>query len=281
MSFPAGSFRHERRYAGPLQAVILDWAGTTMDYGCLAPPAAFVEAYRRHGIAITMEEARRPMGAHKRVHIQRIGEIPRVAELWRATHGAPQSEADIDRIFEVFVPIQLEILPRYADLVPGTLEAVAAIRARGAKVGSTTGYTLAMNRLLRDEAARRGYGPDEMVSADEVPEGRPAPWMCLENARRLGAYPMSALVKVGDTLPDMLEGLDAGMWTVGVALTGNEVGLAKADWDALAPEAQRRLRDRAYERLYGVGAHYVIDGIWELEPVLDAIAGRVRRGERP
>jgi phosphonoacetaldehyde hydrolase len=221
------------------------------------------------------------VGAHKRVHIQRIGRIPRVAEAWRAHHGAAQSEDDVDRIFETFVPIQLEILPRYADLVPGALEAVAAMRARGWKIGSTTGYTLAMNRLLRDEAAARGYAPDTMVCADEVPEGRPAPWMCLENAKRLGAYPMSAVVKVGDMLPAVLEGLDAGMWSVGVALTGNEVGLSKADWDALEPADQAERRRHAYERLHGVGAHYVVDGIWDAIPVLDAIEQRVRRGDRP
>jgi len=281
MSSPVGSFRSLRRYVGPIQGIVLDWAGTTMDFGCLAPAAAFVEAYRRFGIDITVEEARLPMGAHKLVHIRRIGQIPRVADAWRAVHGQTQSEADVDQIFEVFVPIQLDILPRFADLVPGTLEAVAAMRARGWKIGSTTGYTLAMNRLLRDEAASRGYVPDEMVCADEVPDGRPAPWMCLENAKRLGIYPMAAMIKVGDTLPDILEGLDAGMWSVGVAVTGNEVGLSKADWDALAPADQIARRARAYERLYGVGAHYVVDGIGDVLPVLEAIEQRVRQGERP
>jgi phosphonoacetaldehyde hydrolase len=281
MSFPVGSFRALRRYVGPLQGVILDWAGTTMDYGCLAPPEAFAEAYRRHGVEITMEEARLPMGAHKLVHIRRIGQIPRVAEAWRTAHGRAQTEADVRAIFEVFVPIQLEVLPRYADLVPGTLTTVADIRERGWKIGSTTGYTLAMNKLLRDEAARRGYVPDEMVCADEVPEGRPAPWMCLENAKRLGIYPMSALVKIGDTLPDVLEGLDAGMWTIGLALTGNEIGLSKVDWDALDPATRSTRRAQAHERLYGVGAHYVVDGIWDVLPVLTAIDDRIRHGDRP
>lgn len=278
---PVASFRSLRRYVGPIQGVILDWAGTTMDFGCLAPPVAFIEAYRRHGVDITLDEARLPMGAHKRVHIQRIGQIPRVAAAWQAVHGRPQGEADVDAIFEVFVPIQLDVLPRFADLVPGTLEAVQAMRERGWKIGSTTGYTLAMNRLLRDEAAARGYAPDAMVCADEVPEARPAPWMCLENARRLQLYPMAAWVKIGDTLPDVLEGLDAGMWTIGLAVTGNEVGLSKADWDALDPATQELRRARAYERLYGVGAHFVVDGIWDVMPALDAIDARLRHGERP
>ena len=281
MSPPLGSFRSIRRYHGPLQAVILDWAGTTMDFGCLAPPAAFVEAYRRHGVDITVAEARLPMGAHKRVHLRAIGQIPRVAEAWRTAHGLSQTEADVEALFSTFIPIQLDILPRFADLVPGALEALAALRANGWKIGSTTGYPLPMNQLLRAEAASRGYVPDAMVCADEVPEGRPAPWMCLENAKRLGIYPMAALVKIGDTLPDILEGLDAGMWTVGLAVTGNEVGLSKAQWDALGVLEQAVLRDRAYERLYGAGAHYVVDGLSDVLPVLQAIDLRLRRGERP
>ncbi|MFO0745767.1 MAG: phosphonoacetaldehyde hydrolase [Myxococcota bacterium] len=274
-------FRNRREYVGGIRAVIFDWAGTTMDFGCMAPPDAFCEVFRRHGVAVTIEEARIPMGAHKRVHISRIGALPRVAAAWRAAHGRDFGEADVDRLFEDFVPIQLDILPRYADLVPGALEAVAACRAKGLKIGSTTGYTLAMNTLLRAEAERRGYVPDAMVCADEVPEGRPAPWMCLENAKRLGVYPMAALIKVGDTLPDMLEGLDAGMWAIGLAVTGNEVGLSQADWEAL-PSAEKDLRrQRAYERLYGVGAHAVVDGIWDVIPAIEAIERRMARGERP
>lgn len=278
---PPVLFRNRREYAGGIRAVIFDWAGTTMDFGCLAPPDAFCEVFRRAGVEVSIEEARIPMGAHKRVHIARIGALPRVAAAWQSVHGKAFDDDDVGRLFEAFVPIQLGILPKYADLVPGALEAVAACRARGYRIGSTTGYTLAMNTLLRNEAEARGYIPDTMVCADEVPEGRPAPWMCIENAKRLGIYPMSAIIKVGDTLPDMLEGLDAGMWTIGLAVTGNEVGLSRAAWEALSEAEQATRRARAYERLYGVGAHIVVDGIWEVMPAIDAIVARHASGERP
>jgi len=274
-------FANHRSYIGGIRAVIFDWAGTTMDFGCRAPPEAFCEVFRRHGVEVTTAEARIPMGAHKRVHIQQIGALPRVADAWRRAHGRSFDERDVDQLFEDFVPIQLEVLPKYADLVPGALEAVAACRAKGLAIGSTTGYTLAMNTLLRDEAERRGYVPDTMVCADEVPAGRPAPWMCLENAKRLGIYPMEALIKVGDTLPDMLEGLDAGMWTIGLAVTGNEVGLSQGEWEALPTAAKDAARERAYGRLYSTGAHLVIDGIWDVMAAIDELERRVARGERP
>jgi phosphonoacetaldehyde hydrolase len=43
-----------------VQAVIFDWAGTTVDYGCFAPVQAFVEIFRIRGIDITIKEAREP-----------------------------------------------------------------------------------------------------------------------------------------------------------------------------------------------------------------------------
>ncbi|HQN00238.1 MAG TPA: phosphonoacetaldehyde hydrolase [Candidatus Hydrogenedentes bacterium] len=274
-------FYFQRTYRGPLKAVLLDWAGTTMDYGCYAPAVVFVEIYKRFGVEISMAEAREPMGAHKRVHIQQISQQDGVRERWTATHGKPPTEEDVDRMFTEFVPAQLKVLAQYADLIPGTLQACANFRERGLKIGSTTGYTQEMMDLLYKETADRGYIPNSSVCATEVPAGRPAPWMCLKNAINLGIYPMEAYVKVGDTVPDIFEGLNAGMWTIGLAMTGNEVGLNEAEIAALDPEIRERKRTRAITRLAQAGAHYVVDGIWDVPPLLDAINARLTRGERP
>lgn len=264
-----------------LQAIVLDWAGTTMDYGCFAPAVVFVDVFKTKGVPITMEEARGPMGAHKRVHIASIAQIPAVARRWREAHGRDCNEADIDAMFADFVPKQLACLGRYADLIPGCLEAVAEFRKRGLKIGSTTGYTTPMMRLLVEEAKRRGYVPDATVCADDVPFGRPEPWMCLENAKRLRVFPMAAIVKVGDTLPDIHEGRNAGMWTIGLAKTGNEMGLSLAEIQRLEPgELDRRL-SRAYERMRVAGASYVVDSIADVPPILDKIDARLANGERP
>ncbi len=274
-------FYFQRSYRGPLKAVLLDWAGTTLDYGCYAPAVVFVEIYKRFGVEISMAEAREPMGAHKRVHILQISQQDGVRARWTAAHGTPPTEADVDRMFAEFVPAQLKVLAKYADLIPGTLEACNDFRERGLKIGSTTGYTQEMMDLLYKEAADRGYVPDSSVCAAEVPAGRPAPWMCLKNAMNLGVYPMEACVKVGDTVPDIFEGLNAGMWTIGLALTGNEVGLTESEVAALEPAVLERKRARAYSRLAQAGAHYVVDGIYDVPPLLDAINARLARGEKP
>ena len=274
-------FVFQRSYRGRLKAVILDWAGTTLDYGCFAPAVVFVEVFKRQGVPITTEQAREPMGAHKKVHIRMISEMEAVRLMWQEAHGGPPDEDDVEQMFRDFVPLQLACLAKYADLIPGTLEAVGEFRRRGLKIGSTTGYTTEMMEVLQEEAKRQGYVPDSSVCAAQVPAGRPHPWMCLQNAMNLQLYPMEAFVKVGDTLPDIAEGLNAGMWTIGLAKTGNELGLTEQEIAALEPQVLRGKLDRARQRFRQAGAHFVVDAIAEVAPVLDEINARLAHGERP
>ena len=274
-------FAYTRSYRGPIQAVLLDWAGTTMDFGCVAPAVVFVEVFRRQGVPITMDEVRAPMGAQKRVHLQKITQLDAVRQRWRETHDRLPDEGDIAGMFAEFVPLQLECLSTYSDLIPGTLETVAQLRARGIRIGSTTGYTTEMTAINLRDAARQGYEPDSTVSASEMPAGRPYPFMCLQNAINLQVDCVQACVKVDDTIPGVEEGLNAGMWSIGLAVSGNEAGLPLADWEALPDDQQAARRERAYRRMLQSGAHYVVDPIADLMPCIDEIEQRLRRGERP
>ena len=274
-------FVYQRSYRGPLKGVILDWAGTTMDYGCYAPAVVFIEVFKRNGVPISIEQAREPMGAHKKVHIRAITRNEDVRKEWQKVHGQAPTEEDVEKMFVDFVPLQCDCLADYAELIPGTLETIDEIRKRGMKIGSTTGYTSEMMEILLKEAEKRGYAPDSTVCASEVPAGRPQPWMCLQNAMNLQIYPMEAIVKVGDTLPDIAEGLNAGMWTIGLAKTGNEMGLTAKEIEELDPQIREQKLDRAYTRMAQAGAHYVVDSISDILPILDDINDRLRRGERP
>jgi phosphonoacetaldehyde hydrolase len=270
-----------RSYCGPIKAVILDWAGTAVDYGSFAPTAVFLKLFENEGVTITAADARSGMGLMKKDHLRTILARPGVVVGWQAAHGTPAGDADVDRLFENFVPMQLSVLKEYAEPIPGLLDAVKDIRARGIRIGSTTGYIRSMMDILAPEAAGKGYAPDCIVCPDEVPAGRPFPWMIYQNAIELGTYPMPSMVKVGDTLSDIEEGLNAGLWTVGLALTGNLVGLTEAEVHAL-PDAERTaLRDSAAEQLCKAGAHYVIDGIWDLPMVLNDIEVCLRHRELP
>jgi phosphonoacetaldehyde hydrolase len=264
-----------------LKAVVLDWAGTTIDYGCIAPAAVFIEVFRQHGVDITAGEARAPMGMFKRDHIAAITQMPAVTERWQAAHGRAPTDDDVEAMYHAFSPLQMETLAQHAALIPGAREAVEVFRSRGLKVGSCTGYTRAMMDRLVPLAQEQGYTPDVLVCGDEVPHGRPAPWMALQNAMQLNVYPIYTLVKIGDTPVDMGEGLNAGMWTIGVALTGNEVGLSEAEIRALDSHTLAERRLVAYERLSAAGAHYVADSLADAAACLDDIEARLGAGERP
>lgn len=275
------SFRYQRSYRGKIQAVLLDWAGTTMDYGCMAPAVVFVEVFKRMGVPITMDEARAPMGAHKRVHIQKITQLDSVRKRWLEKHGREPNEQDVDKMFEDFVPLQVKCLSDYSELIPGTLDTVKAMRARGYKIGSTTGYTTEMMQVNLRDAKRQGYEPDSTVCASDVPQGRPYPYMCLQNVINLGVSPVEACVKIDDTRPGIEEGLNAGMWTIGLAVSGNEIGLPLDEVKKLPKAEFEAKRNAAYTRMYQSGAHYVVDSIADIMPCLDDIEARLARGEKP
>jgi phosphonoacetaldehyde hydrolase len=252
-----------------------------MDYGCYAPAVVFIEVYKRQGVEITMEQARRPMGLHKRDHIKAISQLEEVAQAWKQVHGRPVTEQDVDDMFADFQPLQLQCLADYAEIIPGTLETVAALREPGILIGSSTGYFTEAMELLLEEAAKRGYKPDSSVCATQVPAGRPQPWMVMQNMFNTGVYPPEAVVKVDDTKPGIGEGLNAGTWAIGLAKTGNEVGLNLEEINALAPELLARKLTSAREGLAKSGAHYVVDGISDILPIIDDINARLARGERP
>jgi phosphonoacetaldehyde hydrolase len=275
------TFAYARTYRGPIEAVILDWAGTTMDFGCIAPAVVFVEVFKRKRVPITMEEARAPMGAHKRVHIQKITELESVRRRWQEAHGRPPTDDDVGAMFAEFVPLQLECLSTYSKLIPGTLDVVRELRARNIKIGSTTGYLTEMMAINLADARKQGFEPDSTVCASDVPAGRPYPYMCLENAINLRVTTVEACIKVDDTVPGVEEGLAAGMWSIGLAVSGNEVGLSLDEWQKLPRPQQELHRARAHRRMRQSGAHYVVDTIADLIPCLDDIQARVHRGEKP
>jgi phosphonoacetaldehyde hydrolase len=275
------SQRFRRSYCGSVQAVVFDWAGTTVDHGCRAPTAVFRRVFAQAGVEISDAEARGPMGMYKKDHIRALLQSPTIAARWQAAHGRLPDENDVEQLYVPFEPLQIACVTDYADLVPGTLETVGALRARGIRIGSSTGYTAAMMEPLVAAARDRGYTPEAIVTMSDVPLGRPAPWMCFENARQLGVYPMDAVVVVDDTPVGIEAGLNASAWTVAVVKSGNALGLSWKETRALEPDELRARLERAAVPLMQAGAHFVIDSIADLPPCIDEIERRLQRGEKP
>jgi len=254
-----------------IRAVLFDWAGTTIDHGSRAPVEVFVEVFRRSGIDLSPAEAREPMGKAKREHIQALFALPRIVDAWRARFDRTPTEADVDRLYADFLPLQRDVLARHCDVIDGVPEVVAECRRRGIHIGSSTGYTRALMDVVAPLARAGGFDPEVIICSDDVPGGRPAPWMNFRAAERLDVFPMSDVLVVDDTAPGVEAGRFAGAWTVAVTRTGNSVGLSR-DEAAAADASELRARIDAASKLFrSLGAHYVIASVAELIPVLDAI----------
>lgn len=264
-----------------LRAAVLDWAGTTVDFGSRAPVAAVLNAFEQAGVPVSETEARRPMGKAKREHLRSLLDDPDIQQRWLAKYGQPASEAELDALYERFLSVQAMSVAESSAVIAGCPEAVQACRDQGLKIGSSTGYTRALLEPVAERAAREGYQPDVMLSADDVSPGRPAPWLCMEAARRLGVYPMLAVVKVDDTPAGVEAGRNAGSWVVGVVASGNEVGLSSEAFQKLDDTTRLAKLAAARERLIEAGAHYLIDTIAELPAVVARINDRLTQHERP
>lgn len=268
-------------YHGPVQAVILDWAGTTMDYGCFAPVEAFQRAFEQCDVPITIQQARAPMGLAKKDHIRAITQMEPVADEWQAVHHRAVNEQDIDELHVKAERALRETVLSNAELIPGVTTFIANLRTRNIRIGSTTGYSSALMQVLVPLARAQGYEPDALVCPDQVYAGRPFPWMALENLSRLRVFPPAAVVKIGDTVPDIQEGLNAGMWTIGVIKSGNEIGLPrdKTNGNAGGEFYARYLRAR--QKLAQAGAHFIVDTLEYAEKAIAEINASLMRGERP
>jgi phosphonoacetaldehyde hydrolase len=145
--------------AKKVRAVIFDWAGTTVDFGSLAPVRTMERVFGEAGVPILEEEARRDMGIAKLDHIAAILRIDRVRTEWQARHRRPPTAEDVDVLYQRFIPLQFECLQRYSNVIAGVPEVIQALRQRAIKISSTTGYTRAMLDLLITEAAKQGPIP--------------------------------------------------------------------------------------------------------------------------
>tara|TARA_Y100001960_G_C14756343_1_gene871446 strand:- start:693 stop:1532 length:840 start_codon:yes stop_codon:yes gene_type:complete len=277
------SLINEKRYRGKVQAVILDWSGTTADAYVVAPAVVFVEVFKRQNVEISMAEARGPMGLRKDLHIKALTEVDEIKERWKSIHGKYPDQTDVDRMFEDFVPIQLDCLRQYTGLLPGVSEVVQRLQKQGIKIGSTTGFTRPMVDILEEEAAKQGYRPDASVAGDEVINGaRPSPHMVYKNLDMLNITPIQSVIKVDDTASGVGEAVNAGCWGVGVSRYSNYMDIdVPEDAEKLSEGEIEKRNEKTKSILHNAGAHYIIDSIADIEPVIDDVNKRLSSGERP
>jgi phosphonoacetaldehyde hydrolase len=252
--------------------VIFDWAGTMVDFGCEAPVKALIEAFAAEGISIDAPSVRRDMGKSKVDHVRALLALPPVTDAWRTTFRRAWQASDVERLMTRLGPLMRRRAAEAAELIPGALEAVQRLRAAGLRIASSTGYTRDMMEPVLARAAAQGYVPEHVVCSGETPAGRPAPLMIYKACAELGVWPLSRVVKVDDAEVGVAEGRAAGAFTIGVAASGNALGLSLAAFQELeASERVSRLQN-ARKSLSGAGADLVIDSVADLVPALERAA---------
>lgn len=274
---------YQRGYRGKVKGLILDWSGTTADAYVLAPAVVFVEVFKKHGVEISMIEARGPMGLRKDLHIKELTQDPEIAERWKGVHGKHPDESNVAAMFEDFVPMQLDCLQKYTTLLPGVAETIKKFQKEGIKIGSTTGFVRSMVDILEADAKSQGYVPDASVAGDEVINGaRPRPFMVYRNLDLMDISPIQSVVKVDDTVSGVGEALEAGCWGVGIARYSNYMNVDTLEQgESLSGDDLARRLAFSRETLRKSGAHYVIDTFDQLVEVIDDVNQRLARGEKP
>ncbi|MCD8137833.1 MAG: phosphonoacetaldehyde hydrolase [Parabacteroides gordonii] len=255
-----------------ISCVIMDWAGTAIDFGCFAPLNAFLKVFSEEkGIDITYRQAREPMGLLKIDHIKAILNMPEVNEKFRVRYGRDWNMEDVNEMYVSFEKHLFASLSNFTTPIPGVLDTIKELRESGIKIGSTTGYTQAMMDVVRPGAAAKGYVVDNLVTPDNLPAGRPAPYMIYKNMIDLAIPSVDNVVKVGDTIADIKEGVNAKVWSIGIITGSNEMGITEEEYNRRTPDELAALKQEVRERMMAAGAHFVLDNITELPAYIEKI----------
>lgn len=259
-----------------VQGVVMDWAGTAVDFGCFAPLGAFLKMFKEWNIDISYAQAREPMGMLKIDHIRTILQMADVDTKFRSAHGRAWSEDDVKAMNAAFEKHLFASLADYTDPIPGVVGTIAELRAKGMKIGSTTGFTAAMMEVVRPAAAAKGYRVDNLVTPDGLPAGRPAPYMVYKNMIELAIDSPECVVKVGDTIADIREGLNAKVWSVGIVTGSNELGLDEAEYAAMPAGELDEMKAKVRNKMIAAGADFVLDNITELPACIEGVNARLK-----
>jgi phosphonatase-like hydrolase len=198
---------------GAIQLVVFDMAGTTIrDKGNVGK--AFIDAFKANGIEIPLAEVKKVMGWRK---------IDAVKMLLKKVNASGNSEALAEKIHEAFIQNMIRHYEEDSTLsaLPYVEEMFADLKKRGVKIALNTGFPRSIaDTILRRLNWEAGKTIDAVIASDEVPEGRPHPYMISSLMKQLRVTDSNAVAKVGDTEVDVEEGRSAGCGLVVSVTTG-------------------------------------------------------------
>jgi phosphonoacetaldehyde hydrolase len=251
-----------------VKLVVFDWAGTLIDHGSVAPVRAIAAVFEHAGVRVSDSQIRAFHGLDKREHIEQLLRVPEVLRSFQAARGRAPDSADVDALYASYVPAQLAAICQCAELIDGARACVEHLREQQIAVATTTGYFREAAALVLRYAAEQRLVPDFAVCTDDVPAGRPAPYMIFACMRSLCVYEPRAVLVVGDTIHDIIAARSAGCSSAAVAGSGNEVGLTRSEWDELSVRGRNAALANAHRTFRDAGADFVIDTLSELPLVI-------------
>ena len=254
-----------------ISMVVFDWAGTTVDYGSCAPMDVFKLVFDEAGVILSRQEINGPMGLEKKTHIRSLLSLENAKEQWNVRYGRKWNEEDVNNLYERFEKKLREVVADYSKPIDGVAETIGILREQGVKIGSTTGYNNDIMSRVIPAAEKFGYSPDCVITPDVTGLGRPAPFMLFECMRQLNVYPVKCVVKVGDTITDIMEGKNAGVWSIGLLEGSNLLGIRKEEYENLSETELSELKKETTAKYINAGADMVIDNIKELPEAIEKI----------
>ncbi|MCI1984956.1 MAG: phosphonoacetaldehyde hydrolase [Lactobacillus sp.] len=248
-----------------IEAVIFDWAGTTIDYGSRAPLLAFKRTFADYGVVVSEDAIRKDMGLDKRVHIRKLLGDPDVAAYFQERHQQLATDELVAEIFARFKATLLQILPETATLKPGVASLIAFLTANHIPYGTTSGYDADMLATLLPLVATRGYRPQVNITSEQTNgNGRPDPAMNRLAMLQLGVHDPARVLIVGDTVNDVLAAQNAGANAVGIIEGANLLALSQQEWDALPATAQQQHRQAVRTAYANAGADVIVNSAADL-----------------
>ncbi|MFR5601225.1 MAG: phosphonoacetaldehyde hydrolase [Lachnospiraceae bacterium] len=259
-----------------IKLAVFDWAGTTVDYGSSAPMEVFHRVFTKAGIQLSREQINGPMGKEKKEHIRELLSLPSATEQWKLRYGRDWNEKNVDWLYECFEETLAQVVAEYSTPIDGVVETIAVLRKKRILIGSTTGYNSEMMQRVIPVAKAAGYNPDCVVTPDVTGKGRPTPFMLYECMRQFQVYPPSAVVKVGDTVTDILEGKNGGAWSIGILMGSNVMGLTREEAERIGSEELEKRKSVAREKYLKAGADLVIDCFAQLPEAIEELNRRMQ-----
>ncbi len=255
-----------------IEAIVFDWAGTTVDYGSLAPVVAFKAAFNTKSIYPTDDEIRQFMGMSKWDHIGEMLQLPTIRQQWEDEYGELPQEEDRKELYKMFESALMAHLVKQTTLKPGLLEVIEYLDDSGIQYATTTGYTPEMMEEVQHGAAALGYKPDlVLTSADVDNNGRPAPDMIQKIMKDLEIDLPQDIIKVGDTIVDIEEGQNAGTKTIGIVEGSSLMGMSEVEFMELNETEREAAREDVRQQFQAVNADYIIDNLSELPETIESL----------